>query len=402
VILDESYSTGKLAAGKQRIWRTAFADPVLEAEFRQHFAAASYPKARPLVLLLAVAGFLITAVGLASRGISVITATFGLAVMLPLLTATLMLSYRPAWQDWYQRLLASSALGIGLFVTSVTLRASLQGMPYFFGAQVAWIFLVWLILGLLFRYAAITTAVISAAYIWGLYHWHINVSETLFESLMLLSVNAVGGLCCFQLESTARRSFIDARRLADRAERDGLTGLFNHRVFQGKIESIWRQSRREQTPFTILMIDIDHFKNFNDQYGHQAGDNALKQVARVIAHGAQRPLDYAARVGGEEFALVLYGPSDEYGRDLPEQIRLQVEQLAIPHESSSAGRFLTVSIGVAIVTPGPERSLKGVIQIADEALNQAKEEGRNRVIVKESKHTHIQTGRFRAMRGASA
>ena len=395
--------TATLPVRGHRPWqRLSFADPLLEGQFRQHFAAASYPKARPLMIVTAVGVFLITAIGLAARNISAVTATFGLGVMLPLLMGTLMLSYRPERQDWYQRLLASSALCIGLIVTSITLRASLQGSPYFFGAQVAWIFLVWLILGLLFRYAALTTTVISAVYAWGLFHWNINASEVLFEVLMLGSVNVVGGLCCFQLESTVRDSFADAKKLAEQAERDGLTGLYNHRTYKEKIERIWRQSQREQIPFTILMIDIDHFKNYNDKYGHQAGDDALKKVTRVIAQGAQRPLDFAARVGGEEFALVLYGPSGEYGRDLPEQLRQQVEQLGIVHAHSSAASHLTISIGVAIVTPGPERSLKGVIQMADEALIQAKEEGRNRVVVKESKHTHIQTGRFRAVRSASA
>jgi diguanylate cyclase (GGDEF)-like protein len=226
-------------------------------------------------------------------------------------------------------------------------------MPYYFGAQVAWIFVVWLILGLLFRYSAVTTLVISAAYVWGLFHWKIDAAEVLFESMMLIGVNVVGGLCCYQLESTARRSFEDGRKLAEQAERDGLTGLYNHRAYQSKVNAIWRLSRREQTPLTILMIDIDHFKDYNDRYGHQAGDDALKMVTHVIGQGAQRPLDFAARVGGEEFALVLYGTSGEHGRDLPEQIRRQIEQLAIPHACSSAAIHLTVSIGVAIVTPGP-------------------------------------------------
>ena len=164
------------------------------------------------------------------------------------------------------------------------------------------------------------------------------------------------------------------------------------------MDRIWRQSRREQSQLTIMLIDIDHFKAFNDLYGHQAGDDALKRVAEVIAMGAQRPLDFAARYGGEEFALVLYGPANDFGRDLPEQIRQKVESLAIPHVEASAGARLTISIGVAIVTPGAERSLAGAIQMADEALYQAKEEGRNRVVVKESRSTHIETGRFRAAR----
>jgi len=121
-------------------------------------------------------------------------------------------------------------------------------------------------------------------------------------------------------------------------------------------------------------------------------------VAEVIAMCAQRPLGFAARFGGEEFALVLYGPAQDFGREIPEMLRRSVEELKVPHAESTTSPWLTVSVGVAIVSPGNERSLAGAIQLADEALYQAKEEGRNRVIVKESKSAHIQTGRFRAAR----
>jgi diguanylate cyclase (GGDEF)-like protein len=295
-----------------------------------------------------------------------------------------------------------SALCTGLIVTSLTLRASLHGTPYYFGAQVAWLLTVWLILGLLFWFAAVTTFIISATYAWGLLHWNFGPHEALFEAFMLVGVNVIGALGCFQLEATSRQSFLESRRLNDLAERDGLTGLYNRRAYNNFMDRIWRQSRREQSQLTIMLIDIDHFKAFNDLYGHQAGDDALKRVAEVIALGAQRPLDFAARYGGEEFALVLYGLADGFSRELPEQIRQKVERLAITHAETSAGVNLTVSIGVSIVTPGAERSLAGAIQLADEALYQAKEEGRNRVVVKESQLTEIETGKFRAARRAAA
>ena len=184
--------------------------------------------------------------------------------------------------------------------------------------------------------------------------------------------------------------------LNELAERDGLTGLYNRRSFDQYIQRLWRQSRREHRQLTIIMVDIDRFKAYNDRYGHQAGDDALRQVAGVLAGAAQRPLDFAARYGGEEFVLVLYGPTGQFGRDLPESIRESVLDLSIPHLDSEADEVLSVSVGVAIVAPGADRSLTGSIQMADEALYQAKEEGRNRVVIKETVHTQIQTGRFRA------
>jgi diguanylate cyclase (GGDEF)-like protein len=400
VTLDEQHLSARLPGhGRRGRGRLLFSDPFVETEFRRHFAKSSHPKVRPLLVVSALAVVLITGIGMVGHNISVVTATFLLAVMMPLLTAALIVSYQSERQILYQVLLSLSVLCIGLIVNSIALRASLHGMPYFFAAQVALMFLVWLVLGLLFPYAAITTTIISAVHVWGLFHWNINSSETQFAILMLMSVNLVAGLCCYQFESAARRSFADSKFLTELADHDGLTGLYNRRAFDAHMERVWRQSRRDQSPFTIIMIDIDHFKPYNDRYGHQCGDDALRRVANVIAMGAQRPLDCAARYGGEEFVLVLYGPA---GRDLPEQIRRQVEELAIPHAGSTAGGHLTVSVGAAIVTPSPERSMQGTIQIADEALSQAKDEGRNRVVVKESKHTHVQTGRFRAVRQASA
>jgi diguanylate cyclase (GGDEF)-like protein len=374
----------------------------VEEQFRQHYAAINYPKVRPLLVLAAFAVILVTVVGIYRDDVSAVTATFGLGVMLPLLMATLIVSYQPDRHALYQPLLAASVMCVGLIVTSLTLRASLHGTPYHFAGLVAWIFTVWLILGLLFWYAAATAVIISAAYAWGLVHWNFGHNEALFESVMLMGVNGIGALCCFQLEATTREAFRDKRILEERAERDGLTGLYNRRAYDTYMERIWRQSRRDESQLTVILIDIDAFKAFNDLYGHQAGDDALKRVAEVIAMGAQRPLDFAARYGGEEFSLILYGHANDFARELPEQIRQKVEALGIPHAESPASAHLTVSIGVAIVTPGAERSLAGAVQLADEALYQAKEDGRNRVVIKESRLTYIETGRFRAGRRAMA
>lgn len=374
----------------------------VEEEFRQHYAKQNFGRVTPLLVLALVAVSVITGYALAKDQISTVMATFSLAVTTPLLVATLVASRQQDRNYFYQPLLAVSALCIGLIVTSVTLRASLHGTPYYFAAHVAWVMMVWLNLGLLFNYAAATAVTLSVAYAWGLFHWQFGQLEATFEVLMLIGINLIGALSCFQLESTTRTSFISKRMLEDKAERDGLTGLYNRRAYNDYMEKIWRQSQRDERAVMILLMDIDHFKAFNDLYGHQAGDDALKRVAEVIAMGAQRPLDLAARFGGEEFALVLYCPDEDFGRDLPEHLRRRVESLAIPHAGSSASRFLTVSIGVSIVAPGAERSLAGAVQMADEALYQAKEEGRNRVVVKETRSTHIETGRFRAGRRRAA
>jgi diguanylate cyclase (GGDEF)-like protein len=370
----------------------------IEGEFRRFYAESNYPKTRPVLMFGAAAIFLALILAVVQDNLTWPTAAYMLGILLPTLMAALVTSYKEGAHRSFQSLLALTAIMVGLVCTSITIRGSMGGAPYYFGAEVAWLFLVWLALGLHFWNAAFVAIAISAIYVWGMLEWNFPLHELAFSSLTLLAVNLIGAYCSFQLESTVRQSFLESRVLNDLAERDGLTGLYNRRRYDKDIERVWRQSRRDQSQLTLLMIDIDHFKAFNDLYGHQAGDDALKRVAEVIATCAQRPLDFAARFGGEEFALVLYGPAQDFGREIPETLRRGVEELRIPHAESSTSEWLTVSIGVAIVSPGNERSLAGAIQLADEALYQAKEEGRNRVVVRESRSSHIQTGRFRAAR----
>lgn len=367
-----------------------------EDDFLAYFTESTYPKTRPVLVLttaLALAGLLGAAW---MEALSAPMAAFALLVILPTLGGSLAASYLPRRHELYQVLLALSALWIGLICTSIVTRASLGGMSYYLAMQVAWIFLVWLALGLRFRYAAAAAITLSLVYAAGMFHWRFPLGEALFAGALLLAVNLIGGYSCYKLENALRLAFRESRLLSELAERDGLTGLFNRRSFDQYLSRLWRQSQREQAQLTIMLIDIDFFKNFNDHNGHQAGDDAMKRVAGAIAPCAQRPLDFAARYGGEEFALVLYGAPGATARELPEQLRASVEQLKIPHGHSVVSDHLTVSIGVAVLMPGSQRSLAGAIQLADEALYQAKEEGRNRVVIKESRLNHIETGRFRA------
>jgi diguanylate cyclase (GGDEF)-like protein len=234
---------------------------------------------------------------------------------------------------------------------------------------------------------------------------------------MLCLVSGIGATCCYQFECTTRRAFVESleleeltRELKALAELDGLTGLNNRRTYDAYIDRLWRQSRREQTVLTIMLVDIDYFKAYNDRYGHQSGDMALKAVADAIAAHAKRPLDFAARYGGEEFVLALHGSyvdhmssaDNEFARMYAEVLRETILAMQISHDDSTVGEYLTVSIGVAVILPGAQRSLAGAVQMADEALYQAKEEGRNRVVVATTGNSQFRTGRFRASRPAVA
>ena len=162
---------------------------------------------------------------------------------------------------------------------------------------------------------------------------------------------------------------------------DGLTGLSNRRHFDEYLELEWRRATREQTQLSLMMIDVDYFKAYNDGFGHLEGDEALRQVAKAIREGCSRPSDLPARYGGEEFAMVLPSTSPGGARLLAEKLRHSVAALNIPHVAPEPGSCLTVSIGVATMTPEPGMNCRQLILDADKGLYQAKNNGRNQVAV---------------------
>ncbi|MYM35679.1 diguanylate cyclase [Duganella sp. FT94W] len=161
---------------------------------------------------------------------------------------------------------------------------------------------------------------------------------------------------------------------------DGLTGIANRRHFDAAIEKEHRRAKRGGTPLSLLMIDIDHFKAYNDYYGHQKGDQCLIQVSAALAGMLKRPCDLTARYGGEEFAMILPETGAGQARAMAEGIRERVQALAIRHErNSDPSQRVTVSIGIATQQPEAPMEIEALIGAADRALYQAKRDGRNRV-----------------------
>jgi diguanylate cyclase (GGDEF)-like protein len=174
------------------------------------------------------------------------------------------------------------------------------------------------------------------------------------------------------------------RELQRLAHSDGLTGLANRRRFDEYIGEEWYRSAREKQVLSLILCDIDAFKQYNDRYGHLQGDDCLQRVARAIRDTLKRPGDLAARFGGEEFAIVLPNTPAEGAMTVAQLLRNTIRDLAIPHESSPVDSFLTVSLGVAGTVPSAELSPLALINIADEALYRAKKQGRDRAIVADS------------------
>lgn len=181
------------------------------------------------------------------------------------------------------------------------------------------------------------------------------------------------------LKQSQKRLLEVTHQLEQLAILDGLTGIYNHRHFQESLSNEWRRAQRNKKPVSLIMIDIDFFKNFNDSYGHPIGDECLKAVARALKQSVNRPGDLVARYGGEEFVAILPEASLEGAALIAERMRAAVEELKFPHRDSRIAEHVTVSLGVASFVPARESSSDMLITAADKALYAAKEAGRNRI-----------------------
>lgn len=161
------------------------------------------------------------------------------------------------------------------------------------------------------------------------------------------------------------------------AHSDGLTQTANRRYFDTVIKREWQRLSREQQPMALMLCDVDYFKRYNDTYGHQAGDQCLREVAQVLGQTSRRPADLVARYGGEEFALILPNTSLQGAVCIAENIQAHLQKLTLPHKASPIGR-ITISIGIAVTIPSIKNSPKDLLKTADQALYNAKANGRNR------------------------
>lgn len=218
--------------------------------------------------------------------------------------------------------------------------------------------------------------------------------DWLFFGQYFLSASFVGMVLCYLIEHHERRNFLQGKLLAlekrqldyfsQEVERlskeDPLTGLSNRRHFNETFEREWERCRRERAPLSLLFMDVDHFKQFNDHYGHVEGDRCLVEVASVLRQCARRPGDMAVRYGGEEFVILLPNTAAEGGLKCASSVLNMIDELGIAHERSSVSAVVTVSIGLCTAYPDTGGCYQDLLATADDALYRAKAQGRHRVV----------------------
>ncbi|WP_334188689.1 GGDEF domain-containing protein [Noviherbaspirillum sp.] len=252
-----------------------------------------------------------------------------------------------------------------------------------------------IVLSLRFRSALASATLI--VFIFGASHTYmqsVTGEPTSFGAwVVFLAFVAIGLIGNFRTDQDQRRAFLATAREQERNEElshavallgklsaeDPLTQLANRREFDRRLALEWGRARRGGYPVALILADVDFFKSFNDRYGHPAGDACLKRVAAILRSVPQRSSDLAARLGGEEFGVLLPSTNIEDATQLAEQMRKAVLALEIPHEASGVSPMVTISFGVVAIQPGLRNDPAELLAGADAALYKAKKDGRNQV-----------------------
>jgi diguanylate cyclase (GGDEF)-like protein len=376
----------------------------LEPEFRQSSLDENFRHIRVNLSLAVIMAIAFTAMESSVLGheLNRIPSMIHMLVIVPLLMLGLAASLSSRRHRIYPPFALLGSTLVGLAVVAIQLYVSLRGIEILFPClELAAIF-TYFMAGLVFYHALLANLAVGFVYLVAGTSLQLPGREFGYDVLSLIAVNLFCASVVYMHEKTSRLRFLEAALLKEMVARDGLTGIHNRRMFDQHIQRVWQQATRETHQIAVVLVDIDCFKDYNDRYGHQAGDECLRAVAVSLSQCARRPLDFVARYGGEEFAVVLYEASREYVAEVLTRIQRSIAELNIPHEASRVASRLTVSIGAAFVLPGPNRTHDGLIQLADEALYSAKEQGRNRVVVMEAEYQTLRTGRFERRRGQRA
>lgn len=250
-------------------------------------------------------------------------------------------------------------------------------------------------LGLRFRTAVFTGVTTVVSFVAFAILFELALPVALRADTLLLMGLLACAIAARHLEKLSRTAFLETRLIEEIAQHDALTGTKNRRVFDEHLARLWPQAIKEGRAIAILLIDVDHFKAYNDRHGHQGGDQALRRVAQAIQAFVYRPLDVLARYGGEEFAAVLYDVDANQAMVIAGRMRRAVDELVIEHPGPRPATGVTISAGVAVVVPTLERHPGGALQLADQALYEAKVKGRNRVeLMNEAEYGMLVTGVF--------
>lgn len=359
--------------------RLRFADE-LETAFRAWYWRQHRDRVRLATLLgaLLFCVFALKDVRTLPQDIYAWTAGLRIGLIVPAVLAMAALTYRKCGEEVLEFWVMVGSLIAMIGLGAVVLIAEALGgrVPYEGLMLVA--FFVFFVSGL--RAYKATACVVSAVIVFAAGQVYAGVEPAVIalRTLYLATNCAIGLVGAYTLEYNARRRFLTEGLARFRAERDHLTMLPNRRALFEHLRLVWRSARRDRCKVGLFMIDIDHFKSYNDDYGHVVGDGCLSRVASALEHTLGRPLDIVGRFGGEEFLGVAYDIDERALAKLGERLRAAVIALDIEHTASPCGR-VSVSVGGTLADPADSSPPSASVRAADDALYAAKRSGRDQV-----------------------
>lgn len=352
--------------------------PDVEAEFRAWYYTSQMQRAQTslaLAQLLIFASVAADVIGPEPEP-QRIAATIKLLLISPLLLVTLWVTRTPRWHRLFPYLMCGSIIAVGFVFCLINVGGAGLGSGLRYDALVLVTVFAYFLGGLAPTLACATGLALLAAHLFLSMNRSLTLEELAYESLFLLAINALGMLSTNFTERSVREAFWRFQTVTQLSETDPLTQITNRRGFDRRYAELWERARREGRKLAIAFIDLDHFKNVNDRYGHEAGDQALRQVAAVL--GTQHPVpDLSARLGGDEFVSVWCGIERVEAESLAARLPSTVERLGLRNELGGSSA-LTVSAGLAMCDPASEPLAGDGLRRADRALYGAKQAGRNR------------------------
>jgi diguanylate cyclase (GGDEF)-like protein len=374
-------------------WRLKFA-PAIEARFEADTGAAR----RKHIIMATLLGFSFYVLSLVSDqrllpDIFLTAAILKLAVVTPFALLCLVVVARTESPRRRESMVPATCIALMIVTIYLTLSSASPLAAYSQYSAILAIIMPNLVVQGRFWYAVFGSLVVSAIYAIGIYNLPSLPFAAFLGAVVTITVIVVCTLYVnLQLERERRHAYLVALRDHIRSRHlvranqelnrisnlDAMTGLTNRRGLDSYLETVWAEAKRMGLSLAVLMIDVDHFKRFNDRYGHQAGDDCLRQIGEIARRQTRRGDELVARYGGEEFVMVLPGADLLDGIRVAERARRAVEALALRHEASPC-QFVTVSVGAAAAPAAAASSAAAIIASADAALYEAKRRGRNRV-----------------------
>lgn len=360
--------------------------PELEAEFRAFYHSRNVVKQRGaiivgVILLLALAPLDLLFIHDARALELYLLGRVWIAV--PVLLLALVFTFRQNLQRYFPAFSFSIITLIGVTNAVITVYSRYQGVALPYESLMVIIMVAFSLGGMQFRRALTCASIVALSYI-SLALIYLPVGAGQYHNYFyIFATTLVGAVSGYTLEYQVRLGFLQRGALKNLAKTDPLTGLYNRGAINQKLNHLIYYAFRERKPITLLLVDVDFFKNYNDFYGHIQGDNCLIRLAGALASCCKRPLDFAGRYGGEEFLVMWFDAEPNEAEAFARRVRESIRELGIRHDASGVNSDVTISGGMVTGVPDSQHLTEKLLHQADQCLYRAKESGRNRIIVQD-------------------